>query len=379
MVEPRSDLHVGYMDPTDRASKPTSRDWGSQLRGRLGRFAYRLLVLAMASVLASGVGHAVASPPESAGTIDDITSLIRERTHPPAGFEAELGYTPISRDGLLLDPDGGCSTPGRIGPSSFDTACKAHDFGYDVLRFALAIGRRPHPSARFAADRLLYQDLLETCSTHRCEATAALYFTAVSANSLRQGYQAPAREPATPWAVLVMGVILLAWLDPCRLRMMVRWLRSTTSRVVSRSHHRHSRKPREVFHFDPIEGGQLRRGKVRKSGIFLWSQGPGTARESAGIPRRVCRGETRPEHKSRDEPEPLKSAGGSWVNDPSHPSLSEVELDHLGVVIRGVVADHPTRDHLEIRGVENPVDPPSGHPSIVPVAGRVCVLWRQGG
>ena len=310
MVEPRSNLHVGHMDSIDRASKPTSRDWGSQLRGRLGRFAYRLLVLAMASVLASGVGHAVASPPESSGTIDDITSLIRERTHPPAGFEAELGYTPISRDGLLLDPDGECSTPGRIGPSSFDTACKAHDFGYDVLRFALAIGRRPHPSARFEADRLLYQDLLETCSTHRCEATAALYFAAVSANSLRQGYQAPAREPATPWAVLVMGVILLAWLDPCRLRMMVRWLQSTLygSSVAATTAIPESRE--KAFHSDPIEGISFDAEMSGNQGLPMV---PGT-RAGKGMPartpRRVCRGETRA-HKSRDGPEPLKSTGGS--------------------------------------------------------------------
>lgn len=232
MVEPPSQRHVGPMDLVSRSRTSTGPHRGSHLAAVIGRFLFRLLVTAMAAMLASGVGHAMASPVVrgAAERDDDVATAIRERNGAPAGFETELGYSPIARDGLLLDPDGGCSTPGHIGPRSFETACQAHDFGYDVLRFAAATGHRPDPSARLEADRLLYRDAVDTCTTFGCEATAALYFAAVSANSVRQGYQAPSEEPTIPWALLGIGVLLVAWLDSSRLRGLARRLESALPR-----------------------------------------------------------------------------------------------------------------------------------------------------
>ena len=180
-------------------------------------FTARVLVLAFVAVFFSGVAHSVAHPyrrqPTDPGTAPSPTRMSARDLE---DFEAEVGYSPIVVDGVLVDPSGECPTPGGVGPASFETACMAHDFRYDVLRYADAKRSPLEPLARFEADRLLYEDILHTCRTVRCEASAALYFVAVSANSLRQGYQAPVEEPAIPWLLLTMVVLVVAWAGPKR-------------------------------------------------------------------------------------------------------------------------------------------------------------------
>lgn len=86
---------------------------------------------------------------------------------PPAGFSAVLEYEPV----LVLTPagwrymrpesaDGGCSGPmADDGPFwHFGDACRAHDYGYDLVR--LGIGDRR------AADVLLYRDMKWSCAAN---------------------------------------------------------------------------------------------------------------------------------------------------------------------------------------------------------------------
>ena len=52
--------------------------------------------------------------------------------------------------------------------------------------------------------------MLETCETVTCLATASAYYTAVTANSIRQGYKAPTEEPTVPWLGVWLIVVGLA-------------------------------------------------------------------------------------------------------------------------------------------------------------------------
>src|SRR5215216_2139325 len=61
----------------------------------------------------------------------------------PADFASMMGYTPVPvrmADGTLrlAKPDGACSAPGGGAPFGFQEACKVHDYGYDLLRYAHA-------------------------------------------------------------------------------------------------------------------------------------------------------------------------------------------------------------------------------------------------
>lgn len=178
-------------------------------------FLTRISFLGLLVISASGIGHALLNPArgDSSGPATVVTSLVEgEATLDlvPAGFEDQLGYLPVPEAGTLVNPKGGCSTPGGVGPDVFDSACRVHDFGYDILRYAEESGTQVGPWARFDLDRRLYADLLQTCDTLTCGTTATVYYTAVTLNSIRQGYVAPTTEPITPWAGTVVGIVGLA-------------------------------------------------------------------------------------------------------------------------------------------------------------------------
>ena len=175
----------------------------------------RISIFGLIAISVSGIGHAVHHPVEDEGgePARVVTSLVDGRATldlVPESFEAELGYRPVPAAGTLVNPHGGCSTPGGVGPDAFNTACQVHDFGYDILRYAEGTGTRIGPWARFDLDRRLYADLLRVCDTVTCEATATVYFTAVTLNSIRQGYVAPTTEPTIPWAGTFVAVVGLA-------------------------------------------------------------------------------------------------------------------------------------------------------------------------
>lgn len=175
----------------------------------------RIAINGLIVIAASGIGHALSHPARdhSRQAAQVVTSLAgggATLDDVPENFKDELGYQPVATGETLVNPNGGCSTPGGIGPDSFTTACRVHDFGYDMLRYAEGTGTRLGARARFELDRRLYVDLLRACDTLTCPATATVYYTAVTANSIRQGYVAPATEPTTPWAGIGIGVVGLA-------------------------------------------------------------------------------------------------------------------------------------------------------------------------
>ena len=180
----------------------------------LTRVPKRVTLLGLIVMLASGIGHLLRHPVGDSGeSAQIVTSLVDGRATlrlVPESFEDDLGYRPVWVDGTLVHPLGACSTPGGVGPDSFETACRVHDFGYDILRYAERRGTRIGPWARFDLDRHLYGDLLKVCDTATCRATATLYYAAVTLNSIRQGYVAPTDEPTVPWAAAAVGVVGLA-------------------------------------------------------------------------------------------------------------------------------------------------------------------------
>lgn len=145
------------------------------------------------------------------GSVEDISD----------DFTAEFGYRPSTLDGLVVNPQGDCSSPVTL-PAEFETSCKAHDLGYDLLRYADQRGEPLGPWARQALDSTLDRHMHEACegrvdpfSRARCNAMASIASTFVDLNSRRQDYGAPVVEPvfdaaengsATRWPLLgVLG------------------------------------------------------------------------------------------------------------------------------------------------------------------------------
>ncbi|MBF6130522.1 hypothetical protein [Nocardia brasiliensis] len=118
----------------------------------------------------------------------------------PDDFAARFGYRPSTLDGLVVNPQGDCSSPVTL-PAEFDTACKAHDLGYDLLRYAEEHGEPLGPWARQALDATLDRHMHEACgaradtfSRARCDTMATIAATFVDLNSRRQDYGAPVAE-----------------------------------------------------------------------------------------------------------------------------------------------------------------------------------------
>ncbi|MBF6072360.1 hypothetical protein [Nocardia farcinica] len=120
----------------------------------------------------------------------------------PADFTATFGYRPAMLDGLVVKPSGDCSSPVPL-PVEFDSACKAHDLGYDLLRYADGRGTPLGPWARQSLDAALDRNMLAACDTRpgtlaraRCTVMADVASVFVDLNSRRQDYGVPVVEPA---------------------------------------------------------------------------------------------------------------------------------------------------------------------------------------
>lgn len=140
----------------------------------------------------------------------------------PADFAAVMNYMPVVEPGstterVLADPGGDCSSPVPL-PRVFESPCRVHDFGYDVLRYARDTGGELGPDARRELDALLGRHLRAACETDAaadiptCVAAAHIASTAVQINSWRQGYRLPVSEPLLPLLVLAgLAVGPAAW------------------------------------------------------------------------------------------------------------------------------------------------------------------------
>ncbi|EGD56954.1 hypothetical protein [Gordonia neofelifaecis] len=111
----------------------------------------------------------------------------------PADFAARLGYSPILVDGRPVNPRGDCSSPIPL-PDRFTDACRAHDLGYDLLRYADTTGRPAGTWARNALDDRLIADMHATCDDPFCHAAAETARTGLAVNTWRQRSGPPVRE-----------------------------------------------------------------------------------------------------------------------------------------------------------------------------------------
>jgi peptidoglycan/LPS O-acetylase OafA/YrhL len=139
----------------------------------------------------------------------------------PADFPVVMGYTPVPMrmaDGTrrLAKPAGACSVPGGGAPFGFDQACKVHDYGYDLLRYAHATGQRLTPEARRQLDAMFARDLDARCRVRGhdlagagCRLVRGLFTAGVSFNSWRQHHGNPAEERLPGW-VLGLAIPVLA-------------------------------------------------------------------------------------------------------------------------------------------------------------------------
>ncbi|MFD2419374.1 phospholipase [Amycolatopsis pigmentata] len=210
-----------------------------RLRQRLSTTAW-LLVLAVSLLGFGFVASRPTAPPERPLTggalaaqhaIDALASPGPRATALdllPADFTAVTGVVPTvlrARDGTVraAHPDGGCSAPWGDDDTEWDygVPCKAHDLGYDLLRYADKIGQPLPASARAALDNRLTADMHATChlnpmgSPGTCQVVASLYAAGLWLNSWHQRWGPPVGDPIGP---LFTGVAAIGCLLIFRLR-----------------------------------------------------------------------------------------------------------------------------------------------------------------
>ena len=128
----------------------------------------------------------------------------------PEDFADTLGYEPVLDGDSITNPSGSCSSPVTL-PRSFGTVCRQHDYGYDLLRYAEAVGGRLPAGAREALDDQFEQEALRSCgggaARDHCLRWAHVAAAFVRANSWRQHESVP--EPEDAWSVATAGAALL--------------------------------------------------------------------------------------------------------------------------------------------------------------------------
>ncbi|WP_280235495.1 hypothetical protein [Nocardia cyriacigeorgica] len=203
-----------HADPTAVTTRPRM--------GRVAALTAAALTTMAATVMLAPASHAadIAPVPDNTSAADavaDLSSGAGSAAAIPDDFARVMGYRPAVVDGLLVAPHGDCSSPVPL-PAEFDTACKAHDLGYDLLRYADRQGASLGPWARQAIDRRLGDRMGRACDTRtdpfargRCHVMAGVADTVVDLNSRRQGYGVPVTESflgagavdsdARPWLI----------------------------------------------------------------------------------------------------------------------------------------------------------------------------------
>ncbi|MTJ61851.1 hypothetical protein [Nocardia seriolae] len=189
-----------------RSTPPRSTGRAARLP-RYGALTATAAVMCSVGVaFAPSAGAASTGPgmPENAAARIGIVESVAEQPNPgliPDDFVNTAGYRPVVEAGMLVNPQGDCSSPVPL-PAEFDLACKSHDLGYDLLRYAAAHGQPLGPWARQRVDAALEQRMHAACdgranpvSRARCQVMADIATTAVDLNSIRQDYGNPIPEP----------------------------------------------------------------------------------------------------------------------------------------------------------------------------------------
>jgi hypothetical protein len=170
---------------------------------------------AVASDLADGQAGAAISAITARTLAGDALAMI------PSDFRRVMGYTPAiahlaNGEAVAINPDGGCSVVGGGRPFDLDVPCKAHDLGYDLLRYAHRHGQDLGPDARRKVDGKFGRDLDTQClasysgtRADACELMATSFDAGVGFNSWRQGFGAPI---AAAGLVRTVGMMALAGL-----------------------------------------------------------------------------------------------------------------------------------------------------------------------
>ncbi|MCD2096298.1 hypothetical protein [Rhodococcus rhodochrous] len=172
------------------------------------------LATAAYAAVPGALAHSAAPPTEDAAAAATVTALVADDAEGalsslPADFTAVMGYAPIVEqwaDGttVLADPEGDCSAPVPL-PAAFESACRVHDLGYDLLRYAHTTGGELGTGARRDLDRLFARHLDTVCRSEpditSCTPIAGISSAAVEFNSWRQGHRTPVAE--SPWALAV--------------------------------------------------------------------------------------------------------------------------------------------------------------------------------
>jgi hypothetical protein len=162
--------------------------------------------MAPTSTASAADKHPPPSTNSAAVAIDDITappSTADPLAGIPADFPKVMGYRPTlgrlaNGEVLAINPRGGCSVIGGGRPFDLSTVCKAHDLGYDLLRYADRRGDPLGTNARVQVDDKFQQDLRVQCGaryrgaeTDACDAMATTFTAGVGFNSWRQEYGPP--------------------------------------------------------------------------------------------------------------------------------------------------------------------------------------------
>ncbi|WP_158849898.1 phospholipase A2 [Saccharothrix deserti] len=214
------------------ASVNTTGGWpGLRLFARLPawfRFVLVALAVFVCGVIASRPAGATDTTPLT-GDIATAAEAVEAMANPstvnplaafPTDFNEVANRSPVAvttPDGTTraIDPSGGCSGPAGDTEWDFGTACKAHDLGYDLLRYAEHKGRPLNQEARKTLDARLAQDMHAQCDTNprgnatRCHATAQLYAAGLEFNSWRQRWGPPGHEPVLAWGFGSAVVVFL--------------------------------------------------------------------------------------------------------------------------------------------------------------------------
>ena len=190
-------------------------------------FAALTLLVGLGAVLGlfTGAGRtsALGSPVGSGQSPAAQTILVLTGDHPdraaavvPAGFAAMLGYRPMVSGGLTINPTGSCSSPISL-PDRFEPFCRAHDFGYDLLRYADRSGRPLGGWARRTLDQTLIRQMHASCSAPACHAAAETARAGLGLNSWRQHFGPPTRsESILSIGTSLAGTVASLWTAPAR-------------------------------------------------------------------------------------------------------------------------------------------------------------------
>ncbi|MPZ84442.1 MAG: hypothetical protein GEV28_30260 [Actinophytocola sp.] len=195
---------------------------------RLRWLVVMILAAAAFAVIASRPNPPVTHPPT--GDVAKVQQAIEDQLDPGSGrdpiaalpkdFNTVSGRDPIhvkAPDGTTraVHPGGGCSSPWGDTRWDYSVGCKAHDLGYDMLRYAERKGQPLAPELRERLDDRLSMDMHAQCTLNprgapaACEVVASLYTVGLVVNSWHQRWGPPRSEPVGPWSVAMVVIMLL--------------------------------------------------------------------------------------------------------------------------------------------------------------------------